>query len=69
MSYTMEDFLRDYIKEKLQKLSPEERRKTLEGLTPEERLAGLTPEEIERAVQKLKGEHPAGPRKTRRKKK
>jgi hypothetical protein len=77
MSYTMEDFLKDYIKEKLKKLTPEERREALQGLSPEERLEGLSPEkrleglspeEIEHFLQKLKGEQPASKRKTRRKK-
>jgi hypothetical protein len=51
MSYTMADFRRDYVKEHLKFLTPEER---LEGLSageilqavpPEERLKGLPPEE------------------------
>ncbi len=42
MPYTMEDFRRDYVKEHLKDLSPEER---LEGLTPEELLARVPPEQ------------------------
>jgi hypothetical protein len=41
MPYTMADFLRDYVKEHLKDLTPEER---LEGLSPEERLKGLSVE-------------------------
>lgn len=40
--YTMEDFRRDYVKEHLK------------DLTPEERLEGLLPEEIERYLQRLR---------------
>ncbi len=78
MSYTLEDFRRDFIKEQLQKLTPQERQEALKGLSSEERLEGLSleerlkghsPEEIERVLQKLKGERPSGPRKTHRKKK
>jgi hypothetical protein len=42
MAYTMADFRRDYVKEHLKDLTPEER---LAGLAPEELLAGLSPEE------------------------
>jgi hypothetical protein len=57
MSFTMEDFNRQYAKEHfarltpqeqreaLERLSPEQRREVLEALPPEERLAGLSPEE------------------------
>jgi hypothetical protein len=45
--YTLKDFRRDYLK----KLTPEER---LEGLSPEERLKGLPAEEIERYLQQLR---------------
>jgi hypothetical protein len=51
MPYTMEDFRRDYVKEHLKDLTPEEIRavvppeELLKGLPPEERLAGLAPEE------------------------
>lgn len=56
MSFTMEDFKRQYIKEHfsqltpeeqreaLERLSPEHRREVLQSLPPEERLAGLSPE-------------------------
>jgi hypothetical protein len=40
--YTMADFRRDYVKEHLRDLTPEER---LAGLSPEQLLAGLSPEE------------------------
>ena len=51
MPYTMADFRRDYVKEHLKDLTPEER---LEGLPPEERLKGLSAEEIERYLKRLK---------------
>ncbi len=57
MSFTMEDFQRQYAKEHfaqltpeerkeaLQALSPDERKEVLQALSPEERLAGLSAEE------------------------
>jgi hypothetical protein len=57
MSYTMQDFTREYLREKLGQLSsadrkqllrslpPEDRREVLRASSPEERLAGLPPEE------------------------
>jgi hypothetical protein len=45
MSYTMADWRRDFILEHFKELTPEERRKALQGLPPEERLEGLSAEE------------------------
>ena len=78
MSYTMEDFKREYAKEHFAKLTPEEQREALELLTPEqrqavlktlpveERLAGLSAEQIRR-LQQQAADRPAEPRKPRRK--
>lgn len=64
MSYTMEDFRRDFKQkalkflkelppeERLEGLPPEER---LKGLPPEERLKGLSREDIENYLKKLNG--------------
>jgi vacuolar-type H+-ATPase subunit B/Vma2 len=77
MSFTMQDFLRDYFKEHVAKLTPEERRQLVEslppeerlaGLPPEERLAGLSPEQIQQYLKKLTAGRSARPRKPRRKK-
>lgn len=60
MSYTIEDFHRDLIKEYLHLLPPEERLKGLppesifQQFSPEERLKGLPPEVIEEYLSKLK---------------
>ena len=60
MSYTWDDFKRDFTKEHLhllkndeilQRFSPEER---LKGLAPDEHLKGLTPEMIKKYLSKLK---------------
>lgn len=62
MSYTMEDFKRDFIKEQLPQL--------LQGLTPgqrEELLRALPTEEIERVLETRKAERPPRSRKPRRK--
>ena len=80
MPYTMEDFLHDYVKKHFPKLTPQEKRETLErlpperrrevlqALPPEERLAGLSVEQIRQYLDQLTAGHPAQPRKTRRKK-
>jgi hypothetical protein len=65
MAYTMEDFRRDFTKEYLKDLTPEER---LAGLSPEEVLRALSPEEIERVLQKMKAERSPSQRKPRRRK-
>lgn len=46
VSYTMKDFRRDYIKEHLPELPRKELEETLGVLSPEARLAGLSPEAI-----------------------
>lgn len=46
VSYTMKDFQRDYIKEHLPELSPRDLEDTLGVLSPEARVAGLSPEVI-----------------------
>jgi hypothetical protein len=80
MSYTMEDFERDYFKEEfaklplekrreiLQTLSPQEQQEVLQALPPEERLAGLSVEQIRRYLDHLTAASPTKPRKPRRKK-
>ena len=45
VSFTMEDFNRQYNKEHFLKLTPEEREEVLKSLPLEERLAGLPPEQ------------------------
>ncbi len=79
MSYTMEDFNRDYIKthfvkltadeqrEALKSLAPEERREVLQSLPPAERLAGLSAEQIRQYLEQLASDSPAESRKPRRK--
>jgi hypothetical protein len=80
MSYTMEDFKHDYIKEHfprltpaeqreaLERLSPEHRRKLLQSLPPEERLAGLSDEQVRQLLDQRGAGRAAEPRKPRRKK-
>ncbi len=68
MSFTMEDFNRQYIKEHFARLTPEEREEVLKALPPEERLAGLPPEQIQQYLARLSPERPAAGRKPRRKK-
>jgi hypothetical protein len=74
MPYTMEDFRRDYVREHLKDLTPEELleavplEKRLEGLSVEDllkrvpvekRLEGLSIEEIEAVLKRLKGGDPS----------
>ena len=67
MPYTMEDFQRQFVKEHFAKLTPEEREDVIKSLPPEERLAGLTEEQIRQYLNRLSAERPAAPRKPRRK--
>ena len=68
MTYTMEDFKRDYFKEHFAKLPPEELQEVLHTLPLEQRLAGLSEEQIRQYLDQLTTGHPAPPRKPRRKK-
>jgi hypothetical protein len=80
VSFTMEDFNRQFAKEHFKKLTPEERREALESLppeerrqvlqslAPEERLAGLSAEQIRQYLDQLTTQRSAGARKPRRKK-
>jgi hypothetical protein len=76
MSYTMEDFKRDYIKEHLPQLTPKEQEEVLQSLPPEARLAGLSSEallealseeQIRQLLDRLTARRAARPRKPRRK--
>jgi hypothetical protein len=53
VTYTMEDFNRQYIKEHFAQLTPEEQEEVLRALPPERRLAGLPPEKQEEVLQAL----------------
>jgi hypothetical protein len=68
MSYTMEDFKRDYVKEHFPQLTPEEQAEVLQALPPEQRLAGLSAEQIRQYLDKLTARRSGGARKARRKK-
>ena len=50
MSYTMKDFQRDYVKNHLGLLSPDE---VLDRFSLDDRLKGLSPEEIKLYLEKL----------------
>jgi hypothetical protein len=80
VSFTMEDFNRQYVKEHFARLTPEERREVLQSLPPEQRLEvlqslppeqrleGLSEEQIQQYLERLRARRPAAPRRTRRKK-
>jgi len=46
MSYTMADFKRDFFRERFARLTPAEQRDVLASLSPEQRLAGLSEDQI-----------------------
>jgi len=77
MPYTMADFRRDYVKEHLSELTPQELAEALQalpaearlaGLPAEARLAGLSLEEIREYLDRATAGPKAPPRKPRRKK-
>jgi hypothetical protein len=80
LTYTMEDFKRDYVKKHFGLLTPEEQQEALASLPPEKqvelvqslplkvRLAGLSEEQIRQYLDRLTAGRAAAPRKPRRKK-
>ena len=66
MPYTMADFRRDYVKEHLKDLTPEELLESLplegllKALPPEERLKGLQADDIERYLLRLRARSSPG---------
>ncbi len=71
MSYTVDDYVKDYTKAHLHYLAPEEvlprfsldqrlqglsPDQRLQGLSPDQRLQGLSPDEIEAYLSKLKSQ-------------
>jgi hypothetical protein len=69
VSYTMEDFNREYNRKLFLKMTPEEQAEVLQALPPEQRLEGLSEEQIREYLARLSPERPAAPRKPRRGKK
>jgi hypothetical protein len=79
MPFTWEDFEHWYIKdhfaqltaeeqrEALERLSPEQRREVLQSLPAEDRLAGMSEEQIRQYLEQLVAGSPTRPRKPRRK--
>jgi hypothetical protein len=80
MSYTMEDFRRDYFKKHFSKLTAQERRQVLASLPPEEqegalqelplerRLAGVSAQQLRQYLDQMAAGQTAKSRKARRKK-
>jgi hypothetical protein len=68
MSYTMQGFRRDYVKEHLPKLTPEELAEVLRSLPPEKLLEALSAEQIKKYLANVTARPPSEPRKPRRKK-
>lgn len=53
MSYTIEDFRRDYTKEHFVELPANDQVEVLQKLSPETRLAGLTEEQIRQYLEQI----------------
>jgi hypothetical protein len=53
VSYTMEDFVRDYVTEHFPRLTPQEQRKALERLSPEHLREVLSPQRLREVLQSL----------------
>lgn len=68
VAYTMADFRRDFMREHLPKLTPQEQQDVLQALPPEARLAGLSEEQIRQYLDKTSASHKPHSRKPRRKK-
>jgi hypothetical protein len=80
MSWTMEDFKRDYVKkhfalltpqeqrEALQALPPDKQQEVLQALPPEQRLAGMSAEQIQQYLKQVAPRSAAAPRQPRRQK-
>jgi hypothetical protein len=66
MPFTMEDFQRQYAKEHFLRLTPEEQQEVLRNLSPEQRLAGLSPEQIRQYLERLSAERPARKRRPKK---
>ncbi len=68
MSFTMEEFNRQYIKEHFAQLTPEEQREVLRSLPPEELLGVLPAEQSREYLTRVTTDRPANSRKPGRKK-
>ncbi len=65
MSYTMQDFTRDFIKEHFPELTPEQRLEILRSMPLEERLAGMSDEQIRHYLEHQTAARSAKPRRKR----
>jgi hypothetical protein len=68
MPFTMEDFRRQFVQDHFPELTEKERREVLQKLPAEERLAGLSPEQIQQYLDQLSAKPARPTRKPRRKK-
>jgi hypothetical protein len=67
MTFTMDDFKHQYIKEHFPQLTAEEQQELLKSLPPEKRLAGLSGEQIRQYLLRLSADRPTARRKPRKK--
>jgi hypothetical protein len=64
----MKDFRREYMKEHLPELTPQERAEVLQALSPEARLTGLSVEQIRQYLDQVTADRNAPARRPRRQK-
>jgi hypothetical protein len=67
MSFTMEDFQRQYVKEHFKKLTPQAQEEVLQSLPPEQLLGVLSAEQIREYLDQLSASRPTKSRTSRRK--
>ena len=65
--FTMDDFVREFVKKRFPQLTDEERKDVLQALPPEERLDGLTEGQIRQYLDRLSAYRHNVPHKPRRK--
>lgn len=68
MPFPMDNFRRQFVKEHVPELSPEDQQEVLQTIPPEQRLAGLTPKQIREYLEQLTADPPAPARRPRRRK-
>jgi hypothetical protein len=67
--YMMEDFLRDFFKERFARLTPQEQAEVMQSVPPEARLAGLSEAQVRQLLDQLaagRASHPSKPQPKRR---
>jgi hypothetical protein len=67
MSFTMQDFVRQVMKEEFEEMTPAEREEFLQSVPLKSRLAGLSEDQLQEYLNQLKASRKTETRKPRRK--